>query len=101
MSAVWRLVKVAGAQDKEDVTVIRPVGGLGKVSWTMRFVVWLVGEGEGRGKLSGRRRIRDIMKQVSCGLGECLHSVVVAEARGGTIHPMLGDSALCPSPISH
>jgi hypothetical protein len=32
MSAVWKLVKVAGAQDKEDGTIIRPVGGLEKVS---------------------------------------------------------------------
>jgi len=32
MSAVWRLVKIAGAQDKEDITVIRPIGGMGKVS---------------------------------------------------------------------
>lgn len=31
MSALWKLIKVAGAQDKEDATVIRPVGGLEKV----------------------------------------------------------------------
>ena len=32
MGAVWKFVKVAGAQDKEDGTVIRPVGGFEKVS---------------------------------------------------------------------
>lgn len=32
MAAVWKLVKFAGAQDKEDGTIIRPVGGLEKVS---------------------------------------------------------------------
>jgi SWI/SNF-related matrix-associated actin-dependent regulator of chromatin subfamily D len=31
MSAVWKLIKVAGAQDKEDGTTIRPVGGMEKV----------------------------------------------------------------------
>ncbi len=31
MSAVWKLVKVAGAQDKEDGTIVRRVGGLEKV----------------------------------------------------------------------
>ena len=31
MSAVWKFVKVAGAQDKEDGTILRPVGGLEKV----------------------------------------------------------------------
>lgn len=31
MSAVWKLVKVAGAQDKEDPTIIRPIGGFEKV----------------------------------------------------------------------
>jgi SWI/SNF-related matrix-associated actin-dependent regulator of chromatin subfamily D len=28
---VWKLIKVAGAQDKEDGTTIRPVGGMEKV----------------------------------------------------------------------
>jgi SWI/SNF-related matrix-associated actin-dependent regulator of chromatin subfamily D len=32
MSAMWKLVKVAGAQDKEDASVIRPIGGIEKVS---------------------------------------------------------------------
>ena len=32
MLAVWKLVKVARAQDKEDGTILRPVGGLEKVS---------------------------------------------------------------------
>lgn len=41
MSAVWKLVKVVGGQDKEDGTMIRPVGGLEKVrSSVPRF--WLV-----------------------------------------------------------
>jgi SWI/SNF-related matrix-associated actin-dependent regulator of chromatin subfamily D len=31
LSAVWKLVKLAGAQDKEDGTVVRAVGGLEKV----------------------------------------------------------------------
>lgn len=31
MSAMWKLVKLAGAQDKEDGTLIRPVGGMEKV----------------------------------------------------------------------
>lgn len=32
MAAAWKLVKVAGAQDKEDGSLIRPLGGLEKVS---------------------------------------------------------------------
>lgn len=32
MAAVWKLVKFSGAQDKEDGTIIRPSGGLEKVS---------------------------------------------------------------------
>ncbi len=32
MAGVWKLVKIAGAQDKEDSTIIRPIGGLEKVS---------------------------------------------------------------------
>lgn len=32
MSAMWKLVKIAGAQDKEDASVIRPVGGIEQVS---------------------------------------------------------------------
>ncbi|TXT12853.1 hypothetical protein VHUM_01254 [Vanrija humicola] len=28
MAAIWQLVKTSGAQDKEDPTVVRPVGGL-------------------------------------------------------------------------
>lgn len=31
MTAVWQLVKSSGAQDKEDGTIIRPVGGLQKL----------------------------------------------------------------------
>lgn len=31
MSAVWKLVKVSGSQDKEDGTLVRPVGGMEKV----------------------------------------------------------------------
>ncbi|KAK4688672.1 SWI/SNF-related matrix-associated actin-dependent regulator of chromatin subfamily D, partial [Tremellales sp. Uapishka_1] len=31
MAAVWKLVKIVGAQDKEDGTVIRPVGGLERI----------------------------------------------------------------------
>lgn len=31
MAAVWQFVKAAGAQDKEDSTLVRPVGGLEKV----------------------------------------------------------------------
>lgn len=30
MSALWQWVKVVGAQDKEDPTIIRPTGGLEK-----------------------------------------------------------------------
>ena len=32
MNAFWKLVKVAGAQDKEDATIVHPVGGLEKVN---------------------------------------------------------------------
>lgn len=31
MAAVWQLVKASGAQDKEDPTIVRPVGGLEKI----------------------------------------------------------------------
>lgn len=31
MAAVWQLVKSSGAQDKEDATIVRPVGGLEKI----------------------------------------------------------------------
>ena len=31
MAAVWKLIKLSGAQDKEDSTVVRPVGGMQKV----------------------------------------------------------------------
>ncbi|BEI84199.1 hypothetical protein CcaverHIS002_0408030 [Cutaneotrichosporon cavernicola] len=31
MAAVWQFIKAAGAQDKEDSTMVRPVGGLEKV----------------------------------------------------------------------
>lgn len=31
MAAVWQLVKTSGAQDKEDPTIVRPVGGLEKI----------------------------------------------------------------------
>ncbi|WWC95792.1 hypothetical protein V866_002658 [Kwoniella sp. B9012] len=31
INAVWKLVKVVGAQDKDDGTVIKPVGGLEKI----------------------------------------------------------------------
>ncbi|EIW71550.1 hypothetical protein TREMEDRAFT_42914 [Tremella mesenterica DSM 1558] len=31
ISAVWKLIKIAGAQDKEDPTIVRPVGGLEKL----------------------------------------------------------------------
>ncbi|WVR08081.1 hypothetical protein IAU60_005127 [Kwoniella sp. DSM 27419] len=31
ISAVWKLVKVVGAQDKEDGTIVKPVGGLEKI----------------------------------------------------------------------
>lgn len=31
ISALWKYVKVVGAQDKDDVTVIKPIGGLEKV----------------------------------------------------------------------
>ncbi|ODO08498.1 hypothetical protein L198_00228 [Cryptococcus wingfieldii CBS 7118] len=31
LSAVWKLVKVTGAQDKDDGTIVRPVGGLEKI----------------------------------------------------------------------
>ena len=31
MSAMWKFVKVAGAQDKEDASLIRPMGGVEKV----------------------------------------------------------------------
>ncbi|KAK6908486.1 hypothetical protein I203_102488 [Kwoniella mangroviensis CBS 8507] len=31
INAVWKLVKVVGAQDKDDGTVIKPVGGLDKI----------------------------------------------------------------------
>ncbi|WWD20275.1 hypothetical protein CI109_104751 [Kwoniella shandongensis] len=31
VSSVWKLVKVAGAQDKDDGTIVRPVGGLEKI----------------------------------------------------------------------
>ena len=37
MGAVWKLVKVAGAQDKEDGTVVRPVGGFERVSVSKSF----------------------------------------------------------------
>jgi SWI/SNF-related matrix-associated actin-dependent regulator of chromatin subfamily D len=30
---VWKLVKVAGAQDKDDGSVLRPIGGFEKASW--------------------------------------------------------------------
>ena len=32
MAAVWKLVKITGAQDKDDGTILRPVGGLERVS---------------------------------------------------------------------
>ncbi len=32
MSAVWKFVKTVGAQDKDDVTKLRMIGGLEKVS---------------------------------------------------------------------
>jgi hypothetical protein len=32
MAAVWKLVKVAGAQDKDDGSVLRPIGGFEKAS---------------------------------------------------------------------
>lgn len=32
MAGIWKLVKFTGAQDKEDGSVIRPTGGLEKVS---------------------------------------------------------------------
>ncbi|OCF43839.1 hypothetical protein I317_02281 [Kwoniella heveanensis CBS 569] len=31
VGAIWKLVKVVGAQDKEDGTIVRPVGGLEKL----------------------------------------------------------------------
>ncbi|ODN72925.1 hypothetical protein L202_08340 [Cryptococcus amylolentus CBS 6039] len=31
LSAVWKLVKVTGSQDKDDGTIVRPVGGLEKI----------------------------------------------------------------------
>ncbi|ORY34769.1 putative chromatin remodeling-related protein [Naematelia encephala] len=31
MAAVWKFIKVVGAQDKEDGTIIRPVGGMEKI----------------------------------------------------------------------
>lgn len=31
IQAVWQLVKTSGAQDKDDVTLIRPIGGLEKL----------------------------------------------------------------------
>ncbi len=31
MAAMWQFIKTAGAQDKEDSTLVRPVGGLEKV----------------------------------------------------------------------
>jgi SWI/SNF-related matrix-associated actin-dependent regulator of chromatin subfamily D len=39
MAAVWKLVKVAGAQDKDDGSVLRPVGGFEKVYPTDRTVL--------------------------------------------------------------
>jgi SWI/SNF-related matrix-associated actin-dependent regulator of chromatin subfamily D len=34
MAAIWKLVKFTGAQDKDDGSIIRPSGGLEKVSRT-------------------------------------------------------------------
>ena len=34
MGGVWKLIKVVGAQDKEDGTMVRPIGGFEKVSLT-------------------------------------------------------------------
>ncbi|KAK8849647.1 hypothetical protein IAR55_004982 [Kwoniella newhampshirensis] len=31
VSAIWKLIKVAGAQDKDDGTIVKPVGGLDKI----------------------------------------------------------------------
>lgn len=31
ISAVWKLIKTVGAQDKEDASLIRPVGGMKRV----------------------------------------------------------------------
>ena len=32
MSGVWKLLKVVGAQDKDDGSIVRPVRGLEKVN---------------------------------------------------------------------
>ena len=40
MSAMWKMVKVAGAQDKEDPSVIKPVGGIEQVSRTSALSIY-------------------------------------------------------------